>query len=218
MQISPVNNINIKGIPVANIKVKGFDASYALYNINYKDKHFLDNLYKSLNLKKLMPHMAESYCTIWNEIINNAIKLSKSISKKSILETHNNIPCGILSYTDIENKYYLNYIATFPTEIGKRVPAAGQILFFEIFNRFIKSDKTNIELSALRQAPFNPISTYLELGFDMKGGNDYNELMRINKNRAAETLLEQKKYINYIQIQNPEYIDLNKHLKLNFMT
>ena len=215
MKINPVNNVNHKGIPIADIKVKGIDSCYKLYKVNYADKEFLEKMYLSIDLKKLMPKMSQRDYVLWDEIIKNAISLSKSKDTKTIFETSDNKPCGIMNYKEICNRYHVSYVATFPTEEKKRIPCAGQILFNELFKRFTQSDKDRIELSAIREAPFDPISVYLKLGFRMSGGDDYCEYMGINKNNAAGILLKQNDFITYNPIKNAQKIDLQDEIKLD---
>ena len=215
MQINPVSNINHKGIPIADIKINGGDACYKLFSVNHKDKTFLEKMYDSVDLRKLMPKMPDYYHVVWDEVLRNAVRLTHSSGTKSVLETYNNTPCGILNYKEVNNKYHVNYVATFPTDAGKRIPCAGQILFYELFNRFINSDKQFIRLSAIKISPFDPIIKYLRLGFKMRGGDNYCEIMGINRERALETLSKQKKFIEYKSIENTQFVDLNKEIKLN---
>ena len=217
MKINPINNLSLKGVPIADIKVKGIDASYRLYSINHKDEDFLKRMYESADLKKLMPNLTDYDYIVWNEVFENAIKLSKIDTNRSILETYNNKPCGIMTYAEKVNNYHLKYVTTIPAATKKRVPAAGQILFNELFQRFVNSDKKNIELSAIRYAPFSPISTYLKLGFGMNGGGDFCEDMKINKDRALKTLVKQNNFITYTKNKEGKNIDLNKELSLDFI-
>ena len=217
VKTNPINNISYQGIPIASYKVCEEKACYKLYDINHKDKDFLYKMYDAIKLPKLMKNLEEYDYTLWDEMIKNAIRLTNTAGHKSLLETYNNIPCGIMNYKDVGNKYHLNYVATFPIEVNKRVPCAGQILFNELLNRFTQSDKNRIELSAIRTAPFDPISTYLKLGFKMEGGSEYNEYMGINKERAARALLNQENFITKAPIKNKENIDLDKELKLDYI-
>ena len=216
--INNINNINNKGIPIADFKVRGVDASYKLYSINHKDKSFLARMYKSIDLKKLMPNLKDHDYIMWDAVIDTAIKRTNSADNISLLETCNDVPCGILNYKDINNRYNLNYVATFPVKAGEKVPFAGQIIFNEFFNRFLNSDKKNIELYAIKKSYFDPVSKYLGLGFRMMGGDNNYEKMVINKERAKQTLLKQKEFIGYTPIKTSENIDLNEHINLNYIT
>lgn len=217
MKINPVSNANIKGVPIADIKVNGVDSSYRLFSVNFSDKDFLEKMYKAVDLRKLYSGLYEYDYMVWDEILHNAVNLSKSAFSRSILEVCDNKPCGILNYKEYGLDYHLNYVVTFPTRPQKRVPYAGQILFNEFFKRFLNSNKRKINLSALRDTAFCPIMKYKKLGFSMDGGDCYNENMSITKNRAGQTLKKQKEFITYIPVENVEKVDLEKALSLDFM-
>ena len=217
MRVSPVSNVSTKGIQIADIKIKGIDNSYKLYSVNFKDRNFLNKMYKAVNLRKLMPGLYEYDYIIWDEILHTAIQKSKAAYANSILGVCNNKPCGILNYTDSYKMYNLNYVATFPTESKKRVPCAGQILLNELLNRFIQSDKKRIELCAVKDSPFSPVTTYSQLGFSMDGGDNYNEFMSITRERANQTLLKQDEYIISVPVKNKEIVNLENELSLDFI-
>jgi len=217
VKIHSVCNNNFKGVPIADIKVKGFDACYKLYDVNALDYDFLNKMYSSVNVKKLMPNMTQEDHVMWDMVIRHAIKLSKYAENHSILEAIDNKPCGIMSYKNLNGKYHVSYVATFPTEENKRVPFAGQILFNELLNRFVKSDFKRIELSAIKDAPFNPISKYLKLGFRALGGDEFSEFMRLTKARALKTLNKQSKFFVSDRIKKNKFVDLNDELELDLV-
>ncbi len=218
MKVNPVNSVNTKALPIADIKVKGVDSSYKLFSVNFHDRDFLEKMYKAIDLKKLMPGLYDYDYMVWDEILHNAVNFSKSAFSRSILGVCDNKPCGILNYKEYGVNYHLNYIATFPAEPEKRVPCAGQILFNEFFNRFIHSNKRKIELCAVKNSPFSPIAIYKKLGFSMDGGDGYNEDMSITRDRALKTLEKQSKFLTYTQSENSKKVDLDGMLNLDFMT
>lgn len=215
MKIHSVCNNNFKGVPIADIKVKGFNACYKLYDVNAQDYDFLNKMYNSVNIKKLMPDMTQDDYVLWDMVIRHAIKLSRYTENHSILEAIDNKPCGIMSYKNLNKKYHVSYVATFPTKEKKRVPFAGQILFNELLNRFVKCDNKRIELYAIKDAPFNPISKYLKLGFHTLGGDEYSEFMRLTRARALKTLDKQSKFLVADRIKKKEFVDLNNELELD---
>ena len=217
MRTNPVSNINTRGIPIADIKVKGINNSYKLFSVNFKDRVFLNKMYEAVKLDKLMPGLFEYDYIIWDEILHTAINKSKGAYSKSLLGVCNNKPYGILHYNDFGKEYQLHYVATFPTEPQKRVPCGGQILFNELLKRFIQSDKKGIELCAVKDSPFNPVETYRRLGFKKTDEDSYNEFMYISRNNAVQTLLEQNEYIISTPAKNKENLNLEKELSLDFM-
>ena len=215
MKVSFRDNINFEGIPISDIKVLGNKSKYKLYDIDHHDTLFLNKMYESVNLEKLMPKMHESDIFIWNSLLKSAIDCSKNSYRKTFLETCDNVPCGILNYTEFDTFYHLNYVVTFPTKPENRVPYAGQILFNELFQRFLpEKDVTKIEMQALRNSPFNPISKYLKLGFWQCGGDNYSEGMKINKAKALNTLNKQSEYLTSTPLANQTNTDLCKVIDL----
>ena len=216
MKISAVDKSSFEGIPFSNIKVKGSPSEYKLYNINHHDTNFLKQMYENINLRYLMPKMNDEDYTIWDEMLKSAIKSSNNSSKKVFIETCDNIPCGILNYSDLGKLLHLNYIVTYPIKQSKRVMCGGQILMNELLKRFIKSDAQKLELQALRESPFSPISMYRKLGFGSVGGDNYSEFMRINKERAVLALAKQDEFIMSTPIINPVEEDLLKTLNIKY--
>ena len=215
MKVSFRDNVIFKGMPISDIKVLGSKSIYKLYDINPHDANFLEKMYKSINLKKMMPKMHEGDIFIWDSMLKSAIDCSKNSYRKAFLETCDNIPCGILNYTAFDTFYHLNYVVTFPTKPQNRVPYAGQILFNELFQRFIpEKDVTKIEMQALRNSPFDPISKYLKLGFWQCGGDNFSEVMKINKEKASAALKKQSEYLTSTPLSNQANVDLNKVIDL----
>lgn len=217
MRVNPISNISTKGVPIADVKVKGINNSYKLFSVNFKDREFLDKMYEAVELDKLMPNLYEYDYIVWDEILHTAIKKSKGAYSKSFLGVCNNKPYGILHYNDFGKEYQLSYVATFPTEPQKRVPCGGQILFNELLKRFVQSDKKGIELCAVKDSPFNPVGTYHQLGFRTTDEDNYNEFMSLSRNRAVQTLLEQNEYIISTPFKDKTTVDLEKTLSLDFM-
>lgn len=217
MRVNPVSNISTKGVPIADVKVKGINNSYKLFSVNFNDREFLDKMYEAVKLDKLMPNLYEYDYIVWDEILHTAIKKSKGAYSKSLLGVCNDKPYGILHYNDSGKEYQLQYVATFPTEPQKRVPCGGQILFNELLKRFVQSDKKGIELCAVKDSPFNPVETYHQLGFKTTEEDNYNEFMSLSRNQAVQTLLEQNEYITSTPVKDKTNVDLEKTLSLDFM-
>jgi len=215
--LSVANNVtNFKGIPISEIKVKGVNSCYKLYKINKSDEKFLDKLYDSVDLKKLMPNLHEYDYINWDGILGEAIKQANFIGRNVFLETCDNKPCGIINFSQSKlNSYYLNYISTFPTEPKKRVPCAGQILLNQLFRTVLNSCRQGIDLSALREAPFSPITVYSKLGFKFRGGDNWTEEMGIGRLGIKNALEKQKEFLEVTPLKNQENTDLFKVIDLN---
>ena len=213
---APISNTNFKGIPIAEIKVKGINSCYKLYEINESDKDFLKKLYNSVDLKKLMPNLHEYDYINWDGILSEAINQACYKGRKTFIETCDNKPCGVINFSKSKfNTYYLNYIATFPTEPKKRVPCASQILLNQLFKTVINSNRQGIDLSALKYAPFSPISVYSGLGFKFRGGDNWTEDMAIGREGILDALYGQKKFLDVKPVENQKNIDLGNVIDLN---
>lgn len=200
---------NFKGIPISKVKINASESKYVLYELENGDEEFLKKLYKKTNLKTLMPNLRdeEGYET-WDWVLKNAINSFGTKNSKTLLETCNNKPCGIMNYKDIDDKYYLKFITTFPIQQNKRLPFAGQVLINELFRRFIDTKNNIIELTALRYSPFSPISKYMQLGFKMYGGTGFSEVMKINRENVEKTLFAQKTLFAAEKLKNQKSVNL----------
>ncbi|MBR6099595.1 hypothetical protein IKP85_07595 [bacterium] len=214
MRIMAIDNTKFCGIPVSEIKIKGINSDYKLFDITRKDFVFLNDMYKSVNLKNLVPNLKEKDFDIWNGLLKSAIESSKSTKRKVFIETCDNTPCGILNYSEEEKYLHLNYVIAFPNKPEYRVPCAGQIMMHELFKRFLEGERPFIKMQALKESPYDPISKYLKLGYRMLGGDNYTEEMSINKERALISYLRQNDFIFTRPLLNQPEQDLSKTVKL----
>lgn len=213
MNVNKINNTNFKAIPVADIKIKGLQNQYKLYDITRSDKDYLMKFFNKLDLEKLMPNLKEHEYDTWSGIIQSAIELAANSGRKTILETCNDKPCGFLNYFEFPSKFHLNYIATFPIKENEKTPFAGQILFNEVFRRLIDSMIDVMELNALKKAPFAPISKYSRLGFQPFDSNGFSERMKITRSGIIDTLKKQDKFISYREIVNKDNVSFENKQK-----
>ena len=213
MRINNINSTQFKAIPISKIKVNGIEKPYKLYEITKKDNDFLEGLYDSINLKELMPGLNENDYCVWDGIIESAIQVTNKGGRKTLLETCDDKPCGLINYSKFCDKFHVNYIATFPTEPSKKVPFAGQILFNEVFKRLLDSCIDVIELKALRSSPFSPITKYSKLGFKPLGGTDYYERMKIYRSEIESAINMQEKFFTAEQEFSKRNIILDKFCK-----
>lgn len=214
MQVNSINNTSFTGIPISEIKVKGKNSIYKLYDISPKDSPFLNRMYDSINLKKNYPGLSEKEYFLWQGLLKTGVENAANSDKKVLLETCDNVPCGILNYIAGPKRYNLSYIVTFPTKPKEKVPCAGQILFNELFKRFIPDSANFIELQAMREAPFSPVTKYLRLGFKMHGGDSISEEMSIGKDGATAALAKQKEFLTSKVLSNQPDEDFDKTLHL----
>lgn len=215
MKVSSVQSPNFQGIPVTEASIAGLKSKYKLYEVTSSDAQFLTDLYNSVNLKELMPNMSEHHYYLWDGFLKYALEFPIDNMKKILIETCDNIPCGVMKYLDGAKMFHVDYVVTFPDKPEHRVPYAGQVLFNELFRRFMNSDAQKIELSASRNAPFSPVSKYLKLGFSMLGGDEFSELMRINRERVAQSIDRQKKFLSALELNYPKDVNLSKIISLN---
>lgn len=217
MKIQNINNIDFRALPVSKIHIttSAKKASYTIYKASNKDEQFLNDLYFSVDLKKIMPNLLEMHYLIWNKVVDYGLR-ARLNEKTSVYLIANNdkTPCGFLNFTDMDKKYNVNYAATWPILPKIKEFMAGKALFTELFNMAMKNNKERIELEALRYAPFDPVSKYMELGFKMCGGSDYQETMRIGKIQIEKTLEKFKNIITRNEIKHSKEVNLYDELKV----
>lgn len=206
------SNINFKGIPVA--KAQTAVNSFKIYRLGANDIDFARELQRNINLRKLMPNLKISEYNIWSSMIREALFDTSFMNTQRLLTTVNNSPCGIMNYSINKASVNLNYIGTWPQEIGKKVPFAGKTLFTALFKHFSESKALFINLVAMRLAPFDPMGKYLKLGFKRCGGDNYQEIMRIDRDRANKTLETLQQEIELSKIENASDVNLFDELKL----
>ncbi len=197
MNVQPVNSTNFKAIPIAKININGIKNQYKLYEITKNDIGFLNNFYKNLDLKTLMPNLKDYEYVAWDGVIQNLVEVAVKNGRKTIMETLDGKLCGLLNYKEYPLKFHVNYVATVPVEPKTKVPFAGQILFNEFFRRLLDSCIDKAELNALKYSAFSPITKYIKLGFKSIGGDNQIESMRIYRENIIETFKKQNKFIHY---------------------
>ena len=216
MKVSHIDNTKFCGIPISTVKVKNNNSVYKLYDIKTEaDLDFLKKMPNILDFRKLMPGLREIDYIIWERLFGSAVESAKNTTNSVYIETCDNVPCGLMNYFHRNNIYHINYVVTFPDKPGHRVPCGGQILFNELYKRFLSSNANKVELQALKDSPFDPISKYLKMGFKMLGGDNYSEAMRINRVNAVETFRKQNEYIFSEPLKNQKDVDLEKTLNFN---
>ena len=213
MKVDSVKSPSFQALPVSEIKIKGIDSKYKLFECSPKDSEFLGDLVTKVKLAKLMPDMSAWDIFAWNNTFKHSVIFNYD-EAKILLEACDGVPCGILNYRFTDGPLHLMYAVTMPDRVNHRVPAAGQILFNEVFSRFLKSDVPNIELTAMRRTPFNPEEKYRKFGFFPVCDDAYSVYMRAWREEIAKTFEKQKEFIQVKYIENPEEVDLGKVLSI----
>ena len=208
-----MSNVNFQGINIANVNVAG--NSFKLYRLTSKDKQFVNELYHNIDLKEMMPNLKSLEYTIWDNMTSHGLFDGSWHCAQSILTTLNKKPCGVANYTLASRNSELNYISTWPLEKGKKVSFAGKSLFMHIFQDFLKTDFRSINLAAMTYAPFDVVSKYLSLGFKSRGGDNFQNLMTINRDSVINTVEKLKKNIQYEPLNEKLDKDLYEVLDVN---
>lgn len=203
-------NINFQGIPTAKVKTP-FN-TINLYNINSEDYGLVHKIKKNLNLKELMPGLKENEYNIWDSIIHSAFVDNFYRNSQAIIAACENKPCGVMNFDKNRASFSLNYIGTWPITKGQKVPFAGKSLFMELFKKFLDSKALFIELNALRYGPFDPVGKYLKLGFKPYGGDNYQEIMRMNRETAQKSFQRLEQDIKFETIDSSQNVNLTKEL------
>lgn len=214
MKINSISSQSFGALPVSQIRVKGIDSLYKLYDAtSLKDNEFLNELYMKINLSELMPDLSEKQLHTWDTMFRHSSVITDD-DCKILLETCNDVPCGILNYNRPRGIFHVNYAVTLPDRFNQRVPCAGQVMFNELFRRFAKSDANKIELIAMSRGPFNPVTKYLDMGFNIISGDFLSEFMRAYRTDIAKTLAKQNEFIDVKYIKDAEDVELGKIIKL----
>ena len=215
MKINSQNySFNFKGIKIAKATIKNTNEplEFDVYKITPKDKIFLSNLYQSTDVCKLYPGLQEYHYHLWDHVLKESIKMDDN--EKIFLLAKDKKPCGLLNYSEEKSRIFVNSVCTIPLGKFNKVPWVGTTLFLSLFKEFLKTPLNRIRLVAAKSAPFPTVPKYYRLGFKSLGGDEYNEVMVIDKNNVQCILQKNENNIEFIEINNNKDIDLEKHLKL----
>lgn len=200
---------------------------YRIYELNKGDDEFVQKLVQAVDLKKLMPTISDSHLlNVWNSIFKAAVTQSNDFLGKGVknylLVNGGNKPCGAMSIfkylNSIYDKYKLRYICTWPTSVGHREPYAGKSLILSLFNKILGNDNpsSKIELEALNNGLFSPVSKYLEMGFSISGGDNHTTDMRILRNKMPKIIEKFKDILTVERVKEPEDVDLSQVLDISY--
>lgn len=183
---------NFNGIHVARSTnvVDGVKTTIDLYKTTFKDESFMLRLRDKIYPQSLMPdkRLSQLQFDRWRFMVEYAITKGFSRGEECYLAAVNKKPCGVISYKNKSNRFYLDGICTWPVEVGKKVKMAGQTLIKHMFEDFKESEANLIDLTAITDGPYSAVSKYMRLGFKQTGGEDGVVTMRTNRETVDKTL------------------------------
>lgn len=184
MQVQKTDNTSFKMIRLASAEARFNRAvnQFKLYKITPEDSQYLDRLRTSINLRELMPNLKSEDYMLWERILKQVL----TTSNETILLTKDDKPCGALKYKRTPRHYEVLGRVTWPIEKGKREPFAGKVLVMQLFRTFMQDNLNFIKTCVCRYNPFSTISKCMEMGFRSYGGDDYNELMSVRRDRIPD--------------------------------
>ena len=104
---------NFKALHIADA------GNLSLYKItDLSDKKYLKTLTDKIKLSELMPNLKKQEAERWNEMLEYAVDNAQYPENITYLETHNNRPCGIITFRTENKTTFLDCICTFPTFRG----------------------------------------------------------------------------------------------------
>lgn len=181
MKIQKTDNTSFRMIRLASAEARFNQVvnKFQLYKITPEDSQYLNKLRNSINLEELMPNMKPEDYMLWDRILKQVL----NTYNETILLTKEDKPCGALKYKKTPRHYEVLGRVTWPIEKGKREPFAGKILVMQMFKMFMQDNLNIIKTCVCRYNPFSTISKCMEMGFRSYGGDDYNELMSVKRER-----------------------------------
>ncbi len=190
-------NFNAYHIATTKNYLKNIETPIEIYKLTNFDKDFIKHLHNKTDLKSLMPNLEESKLDIWRYIFQFASNQVTEQGKNGLMAVYNNKPCGLMAYTHKPSlKAMVNTICTWPSEVGKKVPYAGKTLFYMMFEDFLKTKNQMIDLDAITNGPFNPVTKYMQLGFKQRGGENGILAMRTRRENVIETMKKLQEIIS----------------------
>jgi len=201
------NNPNFTALHIANA------GELKLYKItSLADKKYLKTLPNKIKTSELMPGLSKQATDRWNEMLEYAVNNAQDTPNITYLETFNNKPCGILTFSPCGKTFKLNCICTWPVEFGQKIKLAGKTLFYQLFKDFQNEKGRKIELEAITNGPFDTVKKYEELGFKQTSSVYPTKIiMETNAPKAKNTLKQLDNIIDYKPVDE-EIINLSRDL------
>lgn len=178
-----------------------------------EDIKFLKELSEKTDMKDLMPDLTKDEYFRWHEMLEYAVDNSAKKGNVTYLETVNNKPCGIITFTPGKTTV-LNCICTWPVEFGKKVKMAGKNLFYQMFLDFQGLKGKRIKLEAITNGPYDTVSKYESLGFKRTSNVHPTKIeMEANSAKIKESTEELGSLLNYKSI-TPQKTNLNSEIDI----
>ncbi|MBS4760366.1 MAG: hypothetical protein KHX03_06680 [Clostridium sp.] len=230
MKIQSTNKSNNK-ITYQNFKAKdyakvitmanGLKEELKIYEIEYADIIFLDKMSMNIKLKELLPeHISytKQQLKTWKNIIDNSIMMSAfSSPEKAFLLTKSKRPCGIMSFQDnLNGTIYLDNLATWPFEKGKRAKMAGQTLMKILFMNAEEKEIKNIGLALPANLKEKSKAFYEKLHFRNASISNPNFDMEIFSGGYKNALDALEPLIKVNKSKNPPKVCLGQILNINY--
>ena len=201
-------------IKIAEAKnyLKGIKIPISIYKITPNDRDFLEYLQNSVNLKELKSDLPENMLYIWQEIFKIALTEAKNSSVTTLLGVFKNKPCAIMNFVNIDSKYRVKTVCSWPVEPDKKVPYAGKTLFMALFQKFLNNNGQHIDLDAITNGPFNAVGKYSSRGFKQRGGENYIVAMRADNNAITNTVHKLGEFIKILPVSENKEVNLLQKL------
>ena len=219
MKIQQLNTTNFTGIKVAsaNVYAKKISEQYNLYKVGDSDKEFLCKLYESINLPRLYEGLSDYDYEMWDWVIHEGMfkSLGGKYSDTFLLADKNKKPCGIMKLEGFNEKNkILSYISTWPVVKNTKKLLAGKTLILSMFKKLINTEDITITLDAIKYSPFDPTQTYKKMGFNVIGGDNNVNFMKIQKRGIQKAIEEYSDKINIQELKETKEINLFKELMI----
>ncbi len=204
------NEPTFKGINVA----KAANKNMKIYDVTSRDVGFLEDIYKFVKIKKLMPNISLEGEKVYDSIMKQGLRSAQSQFSHAMLLSYDDTVCGLMVDIPYSSKQYLDYLCTWPVKKDEKAPFGAQTLFQQLFKNFLNTDKPTLELDAIRYG--KAITLYQRLGFKPVGGDAYYETMRATRDKVREVFQNLQKKIPLIAVDDSKDLDL--HAELNIPT
>lgn len=205
---------NARHIAKAKVKHLGKQVAYDVFELTQKDFPLLPKLRQSIDLKKIEPSLNDYETSLWQSILSMVLLPPNPERIKTLLLVKGNKACGAMKYTNNKNSYHINGRTTWGKKDRMKLPFAGKVLSFTLFNLLLKENKNKIESQIIKVNRFFGISKAEQIGFKSVGGDEVIENMRATKSNVQKTLDKFKDLVEIKLLENNEDIDLNEIIKI----
>lgn len=216
------NPVNFKAREFAKIQtnVRGIISELQVLEIDDSDVKFLDLMSSKISLKKLaaLKNATRRQYEQWKAMIDNAILMAGfNEPQKSLLLTKGNRACGIMSYKNVPQDTFIDYIATWPIAKDENVQLAGKSLVKALYFNAEKENAQKISLSLLDDSPVDLTKFYEEVGMKkISFSSNTDADMFISRTDIALASKRLDEIIKIEPVQAPKDINLKKILDIRY--